>query len=44
LSNGAPWKFDAPAPIALAPGEIAKLTATPKYVGSAKREFVVWRR
>lgn len=44
LSDGAPWPLDAPRPTALSPGKIAKLTAAPRYVGAAKREFVVWRR
>ncbi len=44
LSVGAPWTLATPQRTLLAPGEVLQLSATPRYVGAAKREFVVWRR
>ncbi|MFO0588436.1 MAG: hypothetical protein U0441_12880 [Polyangiaceae bacterium] len=44
LSVGPAWTLEQPQRTLLAPGEVVELTATPRYAGSAKREFVVWRR
>lgn len=44
LGAGAPWTLEAPQRTPLTPGQVAKLRASPRYTGAAKREFVVWRR